>query len=48
MISGLLESYNLSSGAKVSLGIYSGVAGQIFGFNNQVYFNAGEVCKKWF
>ena len=48
MISGELNSFNLTSGVKASLGLYSGVAGQIFGFNGQVYFNSGEVCKKWF
>lgn len=48
MILGVLESYNLTSGAKVSLGNYSGVAGQLFGFNGQVYFSSGEVAKKWF
>lgn len=48
MISGALNSFNLTSGAKVSLGSYSGVAGQIFGFNGQVYFSSGECAKKWF
>lgn len=47
-IEGVLESYNLLSGAKISLGTYSGVAGQIFGFNGEVYFTAGEIGKKWF
>jgi hypothetical protein len=48
MISGFLYSYNLISGTKVSLGIYSGVIGQLFGFNGEVYFSSGEVAKKWF
>lgn len=48
MISGLLNSFNLTSGAKVSLGSYSGVAGQLIGFNGQVYFCNSEVCKRWF
>ena len=48
MFLGVLESYNLTSGAKTALGNYSGVAGQIIGFNGQVYFNSGEICKKWF
>ena len=48
MILGVLESYNLTSGAKVSLGNYSGVAGQLINFNSQVYFYSGEVCKRWF
>lgn len=48
MISGILESYNVVSGTKLSLGTYSGVAGQIFGFNGEVYFTAGDVAKKWF
>lgn len=48
MISGALNSFNLTSGAKISLGNYSGIAGQIFGFNGQVYFSSGECAKKWF
>lgn len=48
MISGALNSFNLTSGVKISLGNYSGVAGQIFHFNGQVYFSSGEVAKKWF
>ena len=48
MISGVLNSFNLTSGAKILLGTYSGVAGQIFGFNGHVYFSSGEVAKKWF
>lgn len=48
MILGVLESYSLTSGVKASLGNYSGVAGQLFGFNGQVYFSSGEVAKKWF
>jgi hypothetical protein len=48
MISGVLNSFNLTSGAKIALGNYSGVAGQLFSFNGQIYFNSGEVAKKWF
>jgi len=48
MISGALNSFNLTSGAKIALGTYSGVAGQLFSFNGQVYFSSGEVAKKWF
>lgn len=48
MVSGVLKSFNLTSGAVVALGSYSGVAGQIIGFNGFVYFNSGEVCRKWF
>lgn len=48
MILGVLESYSLTSGVKASLGNYSGVAGNLFGFNGQVYFSSGEVAKKWF
>lgn len=48
MISGALNSFNLSTGAKISLGTYSGIVGQLFGFNGQAYFCAGEVAKKWF
>jgi len=48
MISGALNSFNLTSGVKIALGNYSGVAGQVFGFNGQVYFSSGEVAKRWF
>jgi len=48
MISGALNSFNLTSGAKISLGTYSGVAGQLFSFNGQVYFSSGQVGRKWF
>src|SRR6478736_1741022 len=47
MISGVLNSFNLTSGVKSTLGTYSGVAGQIFGFNGQIYFCSGEVSRKW-
>lgn len=48
MVLGILESYNLSSGVKASLGSYSGIAGQLFGFNSEVYYGNGDVAKKWF
>lgn len=48
MISGVLESFSLSGTTKTSLGTFSGVAGQIFSFNGQIYFSSGEVAKKWF
>lgn len=48
MISGVLKSFNLTSGAKIELGNYSGIAGQLISFNGQVYFSSGEVCRKWF
>lgn len=48
MVSGVLNSFNLTTGAKITLGNYSGVAGQLFKFNGQVYFSSGEIAKKWF
>jgi hypothetical protein len=48
MINGQLNSFNLTSGAKVSLGNYNGANGNIFGFNGEVYFTSGDVAKKWF
>lgn len=48
MVSGVLESYNLTSGVKSTLGTFFGVVGQILGLNGQIYFNSGEVCKRWF
>lgn len=48
MILGFLKSYDFTSGVETTLGAYSGVAGQLIGFNGQVYFVSGEVAKKWF
>lgn len=48
MVSGELNSFNLSSGVKSSLGIFPSVSGQLFGFGSNVYFSSGEVAKKWF
>ena len=48
MISGVLNSFNLTTGAKITLGNYTGIAGQLFKFNGQVYYSSGEVAKKWF
>jgi len=46
-IAGVLNQFNLSTGVKVTLGNYAGVIGNLFGFNNEVYFSSGEVAKKW-
>jgi hypothetical protein len=48
MISGVLESYNLTSGAKISMGTYPSTSGDLFSYNGQVYYGSGEVAKKWF
>lgn len=48
MIAGALNSFNLTSGAKVSLGDYPSVSGQLFGFNDSIYFGSGEIGRKWF
>lgn len=48
MLLGELVRFNLTSGVKTSLGIYPEAAGQLFGFNDSVYFNVGQVAKKWF
>lgn len=47
MIAGVLESYNLTSGAKTSLGTYPSTTGDLFSYNGQVYYGSGEVAKKW-
>lgn len=47
-INGNLTSWNLTSGLKTSLGNYPETAGQLFGFNDSVYFNVGQAAKKWF
>jgi hypothetical protein len=48
IISGVLNSFNLTTGVKTLLGNYSGIAGQLFKFNGQVYYGSGECTKKWF
>jgi hypothetical protein len=48
MVSGILNTFNLTTGIKASIGNYSGVVGQIFKLNGQVYFTSGQVGKKWF
>lgn len=48
LVSGQLNSFNLTTGAKVLLGTYPIIAGQLFGFNGEVYFGTGQVAKKWF
>lgn len=47
LVAGLLTSYNLLTGAKVILGDYGGINGNLFGFNGKTYFSSGEVAKKW-
>ena len=48
MIYGNLNSFDLTSGDKVFLGNYPGILGQLFGLNDSIYYNSGEVAKKWF
>lgn len=48
IISGTLNSFNLTTGAKITLGNYPGISGQLFKFNGQVYYGSGEIAKKWF
>lgn len=48
MVSGVLNTFNLNTGVIANIGDYSGVAGQLFKFNGEVYFTSGEVASKWF
>lgn len=47
LIGGSFKSYSLSGGLVVDIANYNGVIGNIFKFNNDVYFSSGEVAKKW-
>ncbi len=47
LVSGTLNSFNLTTGVKSGLGQYDSVAGRIFHFNNKIYFASGEVAKNW-
>ena len=47
LINGELNSFNLTTGAKISVDTYPGISGNIFIFNSEVYFGSGEVAKKW-
>jgi len=44
---GVLNSFNLLSGVKTTLGTYNSLIGNLFKFNGSPYFSAGEVAKKW-
>lgn len=48
LVNGQLNTFNLATGVKVTLGNYNSVIGTLFGFNGGVYFTSGEVSKKWF
>lgn len=45
---GELCKFNLSSGVKTTIGQFPLISGQIFSFNGFIYYNSGEVSKKWF
>ncbi len=45
--SGTLSTFNLSTGIKTILGVYTNVIGRIFNFNGRIYFSSGKVAKKW-
>lgn len=47
LVLGILSSYNLSTGAKIVLGNYGVVNGNLFGYNGKIYFGSGEVAKAW-
>ena len=48
MVTGVLNRYSLSTGLKTFLGTFPFVTGQLVGFNGFVYYNSGDVAKKWF
>lgn len=47
LITGVLSSYSLTTGAKVVLGDYGSINGNLFGFNGKTYFSSGEVARAW-
>ncbi len=47
LVTGVLTSFNLITGATNVLGNYAGIVGNLFGFNGNIYFGSGEVAKKW-
>jgi hypothetical protein len=47
MISGELNKFNVITGTKTTIGTFPSVAGQLFGFDNSVFFGSGEIAKKW-
>lgn len=48
LVGGTLCTYGLPSGSKTELGVFTGIIGNLFGFDGEIYFTAGEVSKKWF
>lgn len=46
-VEGELAKYNLSTGIKTSIGVFSTILGNIFNYKNEVYYTNGEVAKKW-
>ena len=46
LISGVYKKFNLSTGAVSTICTFPASAGQLFSFNNAVYFGSGEVAKK--
>jgi len=48
MVAGVLSKFDLSTGTKTALGNYTGVAGQLFNYKDNIYFTSGEVAKLWF
>lgn len=47
LVTGELNSYNLSTGVKTLLGNYGSINGNLFNFNGNIYFGSGEVAKVW-
>lgn len=43
---GVLESFNLTTGAKLTLGQYNAV-GRLFQLGGEIYFGVGEVAQRW-
>jgi hypothetical protein len=43
---GVLESFNLTTGAKITLGQYNAV-GRLFRLGGEIYFGVGEVAQRW-
>ena len=47
LVGGVLNSFDLISGVKTDLGVYNTISGNLFGFNDAIYFGSGQVAVKW-
>lgn len=48
MVDGFLRRYDLSTDSRYDLGYFGGIVERIFRFNDFVYYQKGNLAKKWF